>query len=163
MNNKGSGGFGVMVKRGLVSALGVLAGSYLLEGIDFDDNGTLVLVVVLLGLFSAVLKPVLVLFALPFVVATLGIGILFINALLYLLVGNLVEGFYVESFGTAFFGALIMTFFNLFFSNWIGEKRSGRFNVKTAAGSRARGPAKGARASASRPKAVKAKDDVIDI
>ncbi len=156
--NKESGGIAVMVKRGLISSLGVMTGSYLLDGIDYSDNGSLFLAVVLLGVFLAVLKPLLVLLALPFVVVTLGLGVLFINALLYLLVGNLLEGFTVDSFGTAFFGALIVTFFNVGFSNWINGTRrvsvSGQWNA-----TRRGGPA----SPKKQPKAVKAKDDVIDI
>ena len=156
--NKESGGVAVMVKRGLISSLGVVTGSYLLDGIDYADSGSLFLAVVLLGVFLALLKPLLVLLALPFVVVTLGLGILFINALLYLLVGNLLEGFTVDSFGTAFFGALIVTFFNVIFSNWINGTRRvsvrGQWNA-----TRRDGPAPPKK----QPKAVKAKDDVIDI
>lgn len=152
------GGFAVIAKRGLISALGVLVGSYLIDGINYESGATLLLVVVVLGLFTAVLKPLLVLLALPFVVLTLGLGVLFINALLYLLVGNLVPGFTVDGFGSAFLGALVITLLNLLFSGWISPGRA-RFRVNSVDG-RAAGPR--ARPRAEKAK-VKAKDDVIDI
>ena len=152
MGGGGSEGIGSLFKRWAVSGLGVWLGSYFVDGISCEDKGTLLIVVVVLGLFTAVLKPLLVLLALPFVVLTLGVGVLFINALLYLLVGELVPGFEVSGFGAAFFGALWVTFMNLLFSNWIGRGPSLR--VRSGGG----GPAP------SQPRRkVKAKDDVIDI
>ncbi len=145
-----------MLKRWLVSALGVLTGGWLLDGIHYDSNATLLIVVLLLSLFSAVLKPLLILLALPFVVLTLGVGILFINALLYLLVGNLVDGFDVDGFGYAFLGALIITFFNLLLRGWIDGGGSGPRVRARVVGGRTAGGGKAA------PR-VKPKDDVIDI
>ncbi len=139
-----------MLKRWLVSALGVWIGSYFLEGIDYEDSATLVLVAILLGLFTAVLKPLLVLLALPFVLVTLGLGVLFINALLYLLVGELVPGFEVDGFGPAFLGALIITGLNLVFGAWLNGGRG--VTVKASRGGSSL-PRRGRRAA----------DDVIDI
>ncbi len=152
MSREGSEGFSSILKRWIVSGLGVWLGSYFVEGIHYDTNATLLIVVLLLGLFTAVLKPVLVLLALPFVVLTLGVGILFINALLYLLVGELVPGFEVVGFGAAFWGALWVTFLNLLFGNWIGGGGRSSVRVSSSGGSVSRASCK-----------VKAKDDVIDI
>lgn len=140
------------MKRWVVSGLGVWLGSYFVDGIHYEEPMTLLLVVLLLGLFSAILKPILVLLALPFVLLTLGLGILFINAALYLLVGELVPGFEVDGFGAAFFGALWVTILNALFGNWIG---GGRRPVKGSASGRGR--------TEGRSRKVKAKDDVIDI
>lgn len=154
MSREGSEGFASILKRWLVSGLGVWLGSYFVEGIGFEDNGTLVWVVVLLGLSTAILKPLLVVLALPFVLLTLGVGILFINALLYLAVGSLVDGFEVASFWAAFWGALWVTFMNMVFANWIGGR--GRSRVRVRRGGKSRRSGGGNRR-------VKPKDDVIDI
>jgi putative membrane protein len=105
-------------------------------------------------------KPLLVLFALPFVVLTLGVGILFINALLYLLVGRVVGGFEVDGFGSAFLGALIVTLFEVMFRGWIEGTPGVRWKVRVS-----RGPAGAAGPVGPKPapRQVKAKDDVIDI
>lgn len=146
-----------MVKRGLVSGVGVLTGSYLLEGIEYDSTGTLLVAVLLLSFFSAVLKPLLVFFALPFVVLTLGLGVLFINALLYFLVGEFVPGFEVASFGAAFWGALIITFFNLLFAAWINDGKQVRWQATRKTKRNVGGPSAGGQ------RKVKAKDEIIDI
>lgn len=154
MGREGTDGFASILKRWLVSGVGVWLGSYFVNGISFDDNATLIVVVLLLGLFSAILKPLLVLLALPFVVLTLGVGILFINAVLYLSVGALVDGFEVVSFGAAFWGALWVTFLNVLFGNWIGGAKRSRIRVRTSGGGGA---------SRRQTGRVKAKDDVIDV
>lgn len=154
----------VFIKRALVSALGVYLGSSMLSGIRYDDYESLLIAVVLLGVFSAVLKPLLVLFTLPFVVLTMGIGLLIINALLYSLVGHLVDGFEVDGFGYAFFGALIVTMLNLFFNNWIN---GGRSRVRVAVNRRPPSEPsldpKVRKQSFSERRTLHHEDDVIDI
>jgi putative membrane protein len=70
-------------------------------------------VVVLLSFFNAILKPLMVLFTLPFILLTLGLGMVVINALLFLLVARLVDGFYVASFWSAVGGAIVVSVTNL--------------------------------------------------
>jgi putative membrane protein len=101
-----------LLARWAVLALGVTLATRLVDGITCDDNGTLLTVVVLLSLFNAVLKPLLLLFTLPFIVLTLGLGVLVINALLFLWVGKLVQGFHVAGFWPALWGALILSVTN---------------------------------------------------
>lgn len=102
-----------LLVRWMVLALGVVLSATLVPGIRYDTAGTLAIVVVLLSFFNAVLKPLMVLFTLPFIVLSLGVGVWLINALLFLLVGNLVKGFQVAGFGSALLGALIVSVTNL--------------------------------------------------
>ena len=138
--------FLALLVRWSVLALGVTIATRVIPGIHYDTVGTLVAVVALLSLFNAVLKPLLLLFSLPFIVLTLGVGVLFINALLFLLVGELVNGFSVDTFWHAMGGALIVSLTNMVVSLFIGKSR-------TAAGGVPRPP--------SRPKVKPT--DVIDI
>ena len=148
---------GSFFKRAVVSALGVALGSWLMDGIHYETNWDLFWVVLLLGVFSAILKPLLVLFALPFVVLTLGLGLLVINALLYLLVAQLVPGFQVDGFWAAFGGAFAITFLNLIFAGWIsGGKRDTRFVRRGMSNS-------GSGGEQPRAKRIRKDDDVIDI
>ena len=92
-----------------LSALGVLLAATIVPGISFQGNFlTLLLVVVVLSFFNAVLRPVLILFALPFVVLTMGLGIILINALLLWFTGQFVPGFEVEGFWAPIGGAFII-------------------------------------------------------
>jgi len=105
-----------MVLRWAVSALGVLIAAAVIPGIRYDEGSDLLIVVLLLSFLNAFLRPILVLFTLPFVIFTLGFGILFINALLFMLAAHLVDGFHVSGFLSAFFGALIVGMVSIFLS-----------------------------------------------
>ncbi|MEZ5278301.1 MAG: phage holin family protein [Opitutaceae bacterium] len=106
--------------RWAVCALGVLIASSVIPGISYENGSDLIVVVLLLSFLNAVLRPILVLFALPFVILTMGIGILVINALLFMLVAHWVDGFHVASFLSAFFGSLIVSLTSLFL---LGSRR----------------------------------------
>jgi putative membrane protein len=105
-----------LLVRWAVLALGVVLSATLVPGISYTTGATLAVVVVLLSLFNAVLKPLLMLFTLPFIVLTMGIGIWLINALLFYFVGKLVDGFHVAGFGSALLGAGVVSLTNLFVS-----------------------------------------------
>jgi putative membrane protein len=98
-----------LLVRWLVLAIGVTLSTRLVPGIKCDDGTTLVVVVLVLSLFNAVLKPLLMLFTLPFILLSLGVGIWIINAVLFYAVGRLVDGFHVAGFGSALFGSLIVS------------------------------------------------------
>ncbi|HEX2860267.1 MAG TPA: phage holin family protein [Lacunisphaera sp.] len=102
-----------LLMRWLILALGVLLSAKLVPGISYDNGTTLVVVVLLLSLCNVVLKPLLLLFTLPFIVFTMGLGVWLINALLFYFVGRLVDGFHVAGFGSALLGALIVSVTNL--------------------------------------------------
>lgn len=104
-----------------INALGIFVAARLVPGISFVDGTSLAIVVVVLALFNAFLKPLLVLFALPFVILTLGVGLLFINALLLLGAAALVPGFEVEGFFAAFLGALVIGVTNLVLGSLLGD------------------------------------------
>ena len=101
--------FKQIFKSWLLIALGVLIASNVFAGIRYSDTGALIVAVLLLSLCNVFLKPLLMLFALPFIILTFGLGIWLINALLFLLVGKLVDGFAVDSFGYALAGAFVVS------------------------------------------------------
>lgn len=102
-----------LLLRWLVLALGVLLAERLLPGIRCDSGLTLVVVVLLLSFLNVVLKPLLLLFTLPFIILSMGLGIWLINAVLFYAVGKLVDGFHVAGFGSALVGALIVSVTNI--------------------------------------------------
>jgi putative membrane protein len=106
-----------LLVRWLVLAVGVALAANFVPGISCDSGAALFTVVVLLSLFNAILKPLLVLFTLPFIVLTLGLGVVVINALLFLFVGRLVEGFHVAGFWPAVWGSLVVSVTNLLLSS----------------------------------------------
>jgi putative membrane protein len=112
-----------LLVRWFVLALGVVLSTKIVPGISYDTGTTLAVVVVVLSFFNAVLKPLLLLFTLPFIVLSLGIGIWIINAILFYFVGRLVDGFYVAGFGSALLGALIVSLTNLLMNRLLARPR----------------------------------------
>jgi putative membrane protein len=117
-----SSSFPQLLARWLVLALGVTLATKLIPGIRCDDVGTLIAVAVLLSLFNTFLKPLLVLFTLPFILVTMGLGMIVINALLFLFVGRLVDGFHVAGFWSAVGGALVVSATNFFISRFLRSR-----------------------------------------
>ncbi len=81
----------------------------ILGGIRYDSAGSLIGAALLLGILNAFLRPVLLLLAAPLIILTLGIFIFVVNGLMLLLVNQFVRGFHVDSFGSAFWGAILIS------------------------------------------------------
>ena len=146
-------------KSWLLVALGVLLASHIFTGIRYTGGTALVVAVLLLSLCNVFLKPLLMIFALPFIILTFGLGIWMINALLFLLVGNLVIGFTVDSFGDALAGAFVVSLTGVIANVLFGKNK---VQLHTARSTRSVGPDANTpeRPNAQRP--IK-DDDVIDI
>jgi putative membrane protein len=98
-----------LVLRWLALAIGVWVAARLVPGIDAVDFPSLLVAALVLGVLNSLVKPILVALALPFVVFTFGIFLLFINAFLLLLTSKLVPGFRVEGFWPAMGASLIIS------------------------------------------------------
>ena len=118
-------GFVNLLLRWVILSVGVALSAKLVPGIGYDTGSTLAVVALLLSLFNLFLKPLLVLFTLPFIVVTLGLGLWIINALLLYFTGGLVHGFHVDSFGAALLGALIVSLTNIVISRLVRPRPAG--------------------------------------
>ncbi len=113
-----------------ILALGLLVATHVVNGITYEKNGVLILVVILLSLLNSLIRPVLMTFflavSLPLIIATLGVGILFVlwlvNAILLYLTGALVPGFDVATFGDAMWGALWVSMVSLALNFLLGRQ-----------------------------------------
>lgn len=95
--------------RWLVLALAVWAAAALVPGIDYDDWQSLLIAALVLGILNAFVKPVLHVLSIPFIVVTLGLFLLVINALVLLLAAWLVLGFHVAGFWAAMGGSVVIS------------------------------------------------------
>ena len=87
------------------------------DGVDVrEDVTSYAVVAVLFGLVNAFLKPVLKVLGFPFVLLTLGLFLLVINAALFGLVAALTDRMTVDSTGAAVLGALLLSA-----ATWVGE------------------------------------------
>ena len=102
-----------------VNALALAAATWLLEGITVTGGTerhrvtTLLLVAVVFGLVNAIVRPIVTLLSLPFIIVTLGLLILVINAFMLLLTSWLSRqlglGFHVDDLWTAILGGIVIT------------------------------------------------------
>ncbi len=100
--------------RWMISATGLLAAIYFVPGLHYRGGvvGFLILALIF-GLVNAVLKPLLTFLTCPLVLLTLGLFLLVINALLLRVTAlagrSLGIAFYVDSFGAALMGGIIIS------------------------------------------------------
>jgi len=93
----------------LTNALAVYLSSEILPGVALTDFITALVVALVLGLLNILVKPILLLLALPINVLTLGLFTFFINALVVLLASRLVAGFKIRDFLTAMLFSLVLS------------------------------------------------------
>ncbi len=101
-----------LIVRFIVNALALLAISYWpwhIMGIHSDGWLPAVEAAVVLGIANAIVRPILMLLTCPLIILTLGIGTLFINALIFYFGLKWIPGFYVPGYWAAFWGAIVMT------------------------------------------------------
>jgi len=108
------------LKRWVVTTVAVLVAEFVVPGIRYDNWVGLVVATLVLGLLNASLRPLLMLLSLPLVIFTLGLFILIINAGLLYLVGQM-KHFHVDTFGAAFWGALIISVVSIMLNSLAGS------------------------------------------
>jgi putative membrane protein len=97
----------------------------IVPGIHYEEPLDLLLAALLLGILNSFLRPILLLLALPLLIFTLGLFILVINALLLYFVGLILRPhFYVDSFWSAFWGAVIISVISVVLNSLTGTGSS---------------------------------------
>jgi putative membrane protein len=106
------------------NAVALAVAAWLIGGISFDGPTSgqaewqekivpLLIVALILGLVSAIVEPVVKLLSIPFIILTLGLFLLVINALMLMLTGWIADqldlGFHVEGFWAALLGSIVIT------------------------------------------------------
>lgn len=111
--------------RFLLNGLAVLLTGYLLQsGVHVEHYGYALLVVIVLAIVNAIVKPILIIFTIPITVVTLGLFLLVINAGMILLVDYFVAGFEVDGFWWALGFSIILSIFNSMITDFTKEKKN---------------------------------------
>ena len=97
----------------VLNAIAFYVVSYLVPGVTISGWQALLAISVVWGVLSILVKPILILLTLPINILTLGLFTFVINALLIMLMSNLVRGFHVTGFGTALIAAIVLALVNL--------------------------------------------------
>lgn len=115
--------------RWLVTTLAV-AVAVKLTGMQSEGWAPVVVMALVLGIINAFLRPILLLLSVPFILVTLGLFILVVNALLFWLAGSLVPGLEVGGFWNALFGSIIVSLVNWALSSVV-RGNDGHYQILT--------------------------------
>ena len=96
----------------IINALAFYVTAYLVRGVVIGGWETLMVVAVVWGVLSVLIKPILIILTLPINIMTLGLFTFVINAILIMLMSSLVPGFFVQGFGTALLAAFVLAIVN---------------------------------------------------
>jgi putative membrane protein len=113
----------------IISTVAVLAGAYLVGGVNIANNSifTAVLVALVLGFLNSYVKPILELLTIPVTIVTLGLFLIVINVLMIYLAAWIVPGFQVNGFFAALLFSIVMAVVG-----WILESVFGSARVKNS-------------------------------
>jgi putative membrane protein len=93
--------------RWALLAAALLLVAHLYSGVEVRSFTAALLAALVLGLFNAIVRPILVLLTLPVTLITLGLFLFIINALMFYWSASLLDGFAVRGFAAALIGSLI--------------------------------------------------------
>ena len=95
--------------RLIVTGIAVLVASEIVSGITIDSFGSGLVAVIVLAILNALVRPILYLLSAPFILVTLGLFMVLINAMMLELASVFVKGFHVEGFWSAVGGAVLIS------------------------------------------------------
>jgi putative membrane protein len=96
-----------LIVRWMLLAAALLLVAHLYSGVEVRSFGSAMVAALVLGLFNALLRPVLVLLTLPVTLLTLGLFLFVINAVMFYAAAHVLTGFNVSGFAAALIGSLI--------------------------------------------------------
>ena len=120
------------------NAIALAVAAQLFDGIRFDGPTSgwdeikhkilpLLFVALIMGIVTSFVSPIVKLLSLPFIILTLGLLLLVINALMLLftewLAGLFDIGFHVDGFWTAVWGSIVITIVGWFVGLLLGDTR----------------------------------------
>ena len=117
--------------RWFVAAVALYAAVQLVPGISYDGAWTtLAGVALIFGLVNAFVRPILGILSCPLIILSMGVFLLVINGAMLMLASRLAEvfeiSFYVDGFGAAFWGALVVSIVSFFLGIFFREEDQGK-------------------------------------
>ena len=120
---------GFLIRCG-VTGVAVLVASQIIPGIEIHGLAAGLVAIVILSFLNALIRPILYLLSAPFIVLTLGLFMVLINAFLLNFVAFLVKGFSVTGFWPSIGGAVLISLVSGILNILISER--GHIEVVTS-------------------------------
>ena len=96
-----------IIVRWLLLAAALLLVANIYPGVQVASFGTAMIAALVIGLFNALVRPILVLLTLPVTIITLGLFLFVINALMFYFAAAVLVGFHVDGFVAALIGSIL--------------------------------------------------------
>lgn len=103
----------------LTNAIAFYVTAYLVPGFTISGWQPLIIMSVVWGGLTLLIKPILIILTLPITILTLGLFTFVINAFLLMIMARIVPGFSVAGFGTALIAAIVLSLVNMVLSKLI--------------------------------------------
>jgi putative membrane protein len=105
-----------LILRWLITAVSLYVAVMIVPGITVEGNAwvAFTIMALVLGFVNAIIRPLLKLMSCGVIILTLGLFVFVINAATFMLASNIAQnwlnvGFYVESFGAALLGSIVVS------------------------------------------------------
>ncbi|MDR3585362.1 MAG: phage holin family protein [Desulfosporosinus sp.] len=102
-----------LIVRLLINALALVLMTQIVPGLHLASFSTAIFAALVWGLVNTLVRPIFSFFTFPLQLLTLGLFTLVINAAMLALTAKLVPGFFIQSFSSAFIGALVLSIISL--------------------------------------------------
>jgi putative membrane protein len=110
-----------LIIRWVTTAFALWLTSMFVKGVEFDGLSSLFFAAVVLGIFNAILRPLVLIITFPINLLTLGLFTFVINGLMLKLTADVVRGFSVTGFWSAVIGALLLSLFSFMINLFIND------------------------------------------
>lgn len=114
-----------LLLRWIIGAIALVVIAYIVPGFHIRDWSSAFIAVLVIGLLNATLGLLLKVLTFPLSILTLGLFLLVINAFILMLASRLVPGFHVDTFGSAFVGAVLLAIVHMLLGS--GSRREKRY------------------------------------
>lgn len=111
-----------VVFRWAINAGALLLIANYVPGIGVSGWYAALLVILVLSLVNALIRPIVIFLTLPVNILTLGLFTFVINAFMFWFVSTIVKGFTIEGFIPAFIGALLLTLVSSIVGSFLKKK-----------------------------------------
>lgn len=107
-----------LLVRLLINALALILVTLFVPGLHLASFSTAILAALVWGLVNTLVRPIFSFFTFPLQLLTLGLFTLVINASMLALTANLVPGFTIHNFSSAFIGAFVLSLISLILTHF---------------------------------------------
>jgi putative membrane protein len=97
----------------ILTSVALIITSYVVPGFKISGFGAAMIASVVIGLFNAILRPILLFLTLPINILTLGLFTFVVNAIVLKLAASLLSGFEIDGWGSAIIGAVVLSLVHL--------------------------------------------------